>query len=179
MANYVQPPLTSVVGMSGCRGLRAASHPRPAQNASPLFFRLRLRTIQPRTASPLRAAGGPVPRPVPVLSWGEAPGPEAMVHIGRGSGTVASKAVIHSTVEVTCLRVVLDKQTTKPSMCNWEETEYACGHVKRDRMPYSCTVYTRHIYGRCKFEKRGLVSKVISYDYCEECSKLYEFVNLQ
>ncbi|KAK4463882.1 hypothetical protein QBC42DRAFT_172616 [Cladorrhinum samala] len=64
-------------------------------------------------------------------------------------------------------------------MCNWEQTVYACQHrSKPRRQAYSCTVYTRYIYGECKFDSRhDKVFKVISYDDCEDCRRLYEFVN--
>ena len=65
-------------------------------------------------------------------------------------------------------------------MCNWEQTEYACRHrSKPRRMKYSCAIYTRYIYGECKFDpRRDRVFTVLSYDDCDECRSLFEFVNL-
>ncbi|KXX82474.1 hypothetical protein MMYC01_201229 [Madurella mycetomatis] len=65
-------------------------------------------------------------------------------------------------------------------MCSWERTVYACHcRSKPTRVPYSCSVYTRHIYGSCRYDSaHDQVHEVISYDYCEDCRKLYEYVNL-
>ena len=64
-------------------------------------------------------------------------------------------------------------------MCSWEQTVYACGHrSKVRRMAYSCTIYTRYIYGECAFSKQhDRVHRVISYDDCSDCSEVFEFVN--
>ncbi|KAK3334105.1 hypothetical protein B0T19DRAFT_440798 [Cercophora scortea] len=66
------------------------------------------------------------------------------------------------------------------NMCSWEQTLYACGHRgKLRRMKYSCTIYTRFIYGECRYDSRhDRVYDVISYDDCSDCRRLFEFVNL-
>ncbi|KAK0752731.1 hypothetical protein B0T18DRAFT_313009 [Schizothecium vesticola] len=59
-------------------------------------------------------------------------------------------------------------------MCNWEQTFYeGCGHSVKARMPYSCTIYVRWVYGKCKFDPRRdqFTSRVISYDICPNDQK--------
>lgn len=63
-------------------------------------------------------------------------------------------------------------------MCNWERINYTCGHSELSRMPYSCTVYTRHIYGTCRFDESRVLVQAFSNEYCKECRRLYEFVNI-
>ncbi|KAK3681125.1 hypothetical protein B0T22DRAFT_445803 [Podospora appendiculata] len=72
------------------------------------------------------------------------------------------------------------RQSINLDMCSWEQTLYACGHRgKLRRMKYSCTIYTRFIYGECRYDSRhDRVYDVISYDDCSDCRRLFEFVNL-
>ncbi|KAK3313382.1 hypothetical protein B0H66DRAFT_606646 [Apodospora peruviana] len=64
---------------------------------------------------------------------------------------------------------------------DWEQTLYACGdRGKIRRAAYSCAIYTRFVYGECKFDRRrDQVNTVISYEDCnKENCRLYQFVNL-
>ena len=67
------------------------------------------------------------------------------------------------------------------NMCSWEQTLYACGDRSSvRRVAYSCEIYTRFVYGECRFDKRrDRVNTVISYDDCNQQNcRLYQFVNL-
>ncbi|KAK4237724.1 hypothetical protein C8A03DRAFT_15757 [Achaetomium macrosporum] len=68
-------------------------------------------------------------------------------------------------------------------MCLWEEFIYAeCQHPVLKRMAYSCDIYSRYVYGECRFDNRrdrNKVSKVFYIDgYCPKCQELYQYVNL-
>ncbi|KAM7190882.1 hypothetical protein V8F33_009193 [Rhypophila sp. PSN 637] len=63
----------------------------------------------------------------------------------------------------------------------WEQTLYACGDRSSiRRVAYSCEIYTRFVYGECRFDKRrDRVNTVISYDDCNQQNcRLYQYVNL-
>ncbi|KAL2139128.1 hypothetical protein VTI28DRAFT_5737 [Corynascus sepedonium] len=69
-------------------------------------------------------------------------------------------------------------------MCQWEEIIYACDSSQHNgrkvqKMAYSCDIYRRHVYGPCRYDRRYDRPRTLVYsdEYCDECQKLFEYIN--
>ena len=63
---------------------------------------------------------------------------------------------------------------TSDIMCMWERIVYRCGHAepRPKRMQYSCTIWTRHVYGQCLLGDYSQINDVLDpNNICPDCRR--------
>ena len=65
------------------------------------------------------------------------------------------------------------ESNTRDIMCMWERTVYRCGHAepRPKRMQYSCTIWTRHVYGQCLLGDYSQINDVLDPNICPDCRR--------